>query len=134
VRPDFAFESIDVRNGTYWFALADVVFKEGQPARAIDHATLGLVYRPESEYGHLLRGAAYATTGQYDEAMADFEAARRINPRSVDAHNNIGKLSLVEAPGWRRNAPAAVAAYRASLAIRPDQPAVRTALESLERR
>jgi tetratricopeptide (TPR) repeat protein len=134
IRPDFAFDSIDVRNGTYWLALADVVFKDGQPARAIEHATLGLVHRPESEYGHLLRGAAYATTGQYAKALADFEAARRINPRSVDAHNNIGGVYRMEAPGWRRNAPAAMAAYRASLAIRPDQPAIRTALESLERR
>jgi hypothetical protein len=92
IRPEFALDSIDVRNGTYWFALADVVFKEGQPARAIEHATLGLVYRPESEYGHLLRGAAYATTGQYAKALADFEAARRINPRSADAHNNIRRV------------------------------------------
>jgi tetratricopeptide (TPR) repeat protein len=38
---------------------------------------------------YLDRGVAYGGKGDYDRAIADFEAALRINPNDANAKNNL---------------------------------------------
>ena len=99
-RPDFAFDAVAADNATYWLALADVAFQDGDPARAVEYAGKALRREPDSELGHLLRGAAHATRREYEKARVDFEAALRINPGSPEARKNLARLRQVE--GERR--------------------------------
>jgi tetratricopeptide (TPR) repeat protein len=54
--------------------------------------------------------------GRLPDAVAEFQAALRINPDYAEAHVNLGN-SLSQIPGQQ---PEAIAEYQAALRIRPD--------------
>lgn len=47
---------------------------------------------PEQLESHLSRALALMDSGRYDEALAEFEAALRVNPGSAMAYNKIGVI------------------------------------------
>jgi tetratricopeptide (TPR) repeat protein len=79
---------------------------EACPGSARAHYNLGLA----------LEGLPY----QLPEAIAEYQAAVRIEPEFAEAHNNLGN-ALAQTPG---RLPEAIAEYQAALRIRPDLAAV----------
>jgi lipoprotein NlpI len=66
----------------------------GNPDLAILHCTRAIEsrrYSGEDLYRlHLGRGAEWAAKGEHDRAIADYDAAIRLNPKSADAFHNRG--------------------------------------------
>ena len=86
-----------------------------------DHLQMDLVF---NVYGTILDQC-----GQYDEALAAYMEALRLNPRSYQSLNNMG--SLYERKG---DLSKAVESYREALRISPDAPLVRENLGRAERK
>lgn len=89
---------------------------EGDLAGAIEDLTALTDHAPEFAAGWTARGTAYYMAGQHGPAMADFEQALALEPRQFAALSYVGQIFAdmgAEA--------AAMAAYRASLAINPHQ-------------
>jgi tetratricopeptide (TPR) repeat protein len=64
--------------------------------------------------------------GRLPDAIAEFQAALRADPRFAEAHNNLGR-ALSRLPG---RMPEAIAEYRAALQIKPDYAQARANLEA----
>lgn len=66
----------------------------GNPDLAISHCTRAIEsgrYSGENLYRlHLSRGAEWSTKGNHDRAIADYDAAIRLNPKSAEAFHNRG--------------------------------------------
>jgi tetratricopeptide (TPR) repeat protein len=73
-------------------------------------------------------GVVLAGAGRVEEAISHFETALRIDPRSADAHVNLG-IALSGLPG---RMPDAIGHFQAALRIRPD-PEIRQMLDRLEK-
>ena len=86
----------------------------------IDHA-------PDFAEGYHGRATAYFHAGLYGPAIADLSQALTLNPRHFRA---LSGLATILAETDRKQA--AVAAYRAALAIHPNLEDVRDALARLE--
>jgi tetratricopeptide (TPR) repeat protein len=72
---------------------------------------------PESAQAHANLGVALVNSGgPLPEAVAEYEAALRIDPDLAEAHNNLGN-ALSQLPG---RMPDAIAQYEAALRIDPD--------------
>jgi len=69
---------------------------------------------PETQAtAHNNRGIAYAQTSRNDEALADFDAALRLNPRYQNAYVNRGDIHH-----WRGQYEKAIAEYDAAIKLR----------------
>ena len=72
---------------------------------------------PDRAEAHSNLGLALANSGgRLPEAIAEYQAALRINPDLAEAHINLGN-ALSQLPG---RLPDAIAQYEAALRIRPD--------------
>ena len=71
--------------------------------------------------------SARESAASWTEAVAECQAALRLNPRSAEAYSNLGDA-------WRAggNVPEAIAAFRAALQLNPGLAAAREALVQLE--
>jgi tetratricopeptide (TPR) repeat protein len=83
----------------------------GQPGQAISELGTALALAPDSVPIRLLRGTVYGSSGQWQEAGADFESALKLQPDNPIA---LGGMGIV-AKQARRN-PEAIDLLRRSLA------------------
>ena len=80
----------------------------------------------ENEIAHLNLGVVYEKTGRLDEAMREYRAALKINPRRAHTHNNIADLlDLTGQPA------AALAEYQAAMQLDPSSVATHLNLGTL---
>jgi tetratricopeptide (TPR) repeat protein len=70
----------------YWVLLSLV----NPPARDVEFLTQALKRRPHHAWALFLRGNAHFDIEEFDEALADYDAALRANPRLADAYQNRG--------------------------------------------
>jgi tetratricopeptide (TPR) repeat protein len=75
---------------------------------------------PASARAHNNLGYLLNASGRVPEAIAQFEKALRLDPKYVDAHNNLGS-ALQDLPGRLSDA---IAHYREALRLKPDYPEV----------
>lgn len=116
-------------------ASADLLLRRGQDAleaqeyeAAIDHLTALTDHAPEFAEGWNSRATAYFLAGLIGPAMDDLRHVLVLEPRHFLALAGLG--SMLEELG---NQDAALAAYRAALAIHPHHPDLQAAEERLER-
>jgi len=97
--------------------------RAGETARGLRLLDRALSALPAEPRLRLLRGRYRLERHQCEKALDDFEAAARADPRSALAHASTGlaRLCIGDREG-------AVAAFRRSLEIDPDQPEIRRAL------
>ncbi|MBU3029285.1 tetratricopeptide repeat protein [Paracoccus marinaquae] len=101
---------------------------EGDAEAAIGHLTALTDHAPGFAAGWQARAAAYATAGQYGPAAADLGRTLELEPRHFIALTQLG--AMLEEMG---ETDRALAAYRQSLAIHPNQQEAIDAVERLER-
>jgi tetratricopeptide (TPR) repeat protein len=75
---------------------------------------------PTSARAHNNLGYLLNASGRVPEAIAQFEKALRLDPKYIDAHNNLGS-ALQDLPGRLDDA---IAHYREALRLKPDYPEV----------
>ncbi len=76
--------------------------------------------RPESARAHNNLGHHLYTAGRTGEAIAQYEAALRLDPTYIDAHDNLGS-ALMDQPGRLNDA---IAQYEQALKLKSDYPEV----------
>ncbi|NIO39434.1 MAG: tetratricopeptide repeat protein [Burkholderiales bacterium] len=91
------------------------LYNKGQFEALVDQGEKLTVEYPASFLLWNIFGAANAGLGRLDQAVQAFRKASDLNPRSPDAHNNIGNALKKQG-----KLDAAIAAYRRALAIKPD--------------
>lgn len=116
-------------------ASADLLLRRGEAAleaqdyaAAIDHLTALTDHAPEFAEGWNARAAAYVLAGLYGPAMADLRQVLVLEPRHFGALAGLG--ALLEEVG---RPEAALAAFRAALAIHPHRPELQSAVARLAR-
>ncbi len=77
--------------------------------------------RPSNARAHNNLGHHLYVAGRTREAIAQYEKALALDPKYIDAHNNLGS-ALLEIPGRLGDA---IAQYQESLRLKPDYPEVR---------
>jgi tetratricopeptide (TPR) repeat protein len=70
---------------------------------------------PDSAQAHHNLGFAYASQGQWDRAIAEYQTALRLYPDYVKAHHNLG-FAYASQGQWDR----AIAEYQTTLQLKPD--------------
>jgi tetratricopeptide (TPR) repeat protein len=70
---------------------------------------------PDSPFAHTSLGNEYASRGNLDMALAEYQTALRLRPDYVVAHINLGILYK-----WRGQLDMAIAEYQRALRLRPD--------------
>ncbi len=111
----------DRPNARYFRASA--LFLQGRTEEAIREARRVTDINPLHARAQNLIGAACATLGRHDCAVAAFEASIAANPRDPSTYVNLGLLHL-----QRADAPSAAAAFAEALAIDPASTAARNGL------
>ncbi len=101
---------------------------EGDFDAAIDHLTALTDHAPDFAEGWNARATALFRAGQYGPAMEALSRVLALNPSHFGALSGVGTI-LAETG----NKKAALAAFRAALAIHPHLEKVREAAERLER-
>jgi lipoprotein NlpI len=98
----------------------------GKPDLAIQHCTRaiesGKVSGETLAQMHYNRAVEWAAKGDYDRAIADYDAAIRINPKLADAYYNRGN-----AWGLKGDPDRAIADYDAFIRLNPRDPAAHIA-------
>jgi len=74
----------------------------------------GIELQPDAPFAYLLLARLYASTGQIDKALTNFQTAAAKNPKNVEALMMIGTLSEK-----KRDFPAAREAYEKLLTVNP---------------
>jgi tetratricopeptide (TPR) repeat protein len=75
--------------------LANALFDKGDMEQALVHARQAVAARPDDPWAHDVLGRALAVHGQYDEAMAQFERALRIDPAHQEAREHLARVRAV---------------------------------------
>ncbi len=125
------FRSVVARNPSAWMAhsrLAMLEVEKPAPdlAVAVAHARAAVQSRPQSAEVHDTLGLLLQSQGQYAEARASFETARRLNPALAGPHRNLGILAYGEG-----RLDEAVRHLEEARRLDPNDPDVRRALEVL---
>jgi uncharacterized protein (TIGR02466 family) len=102
------------------------LLQQGQASAAQPLLRLAMDQLPQDARAAFRYGTASFLLGQFDEAAIGFEAATTRQPDWVEAWNN-----LAAAHGKRQAYPAAIAAARTALRLRPDDAATHRALSAL---
>ncbi|MFC3627990.1 hypothetical protein ACFOM8_00865 [Paracoccus angustae] len=100
----------------------------GDAAAAIGHLTALTDHAPDFATGFYTRAAAYATAGQFGPAFQDLARALQLEPRHFPSLTQLGVM-LEETGDTER----ALAAYRRSLTIHPNQQEAIDGIARLER-
>lgn len=94
------------------------------PESALQQYNILLLLEQPTATLHNQRGIALAMLARWDESIADFEAAIRLEPDNADAFCYLGVAHLQE-----NNPIAAIDPLKQSLRLNPNQPYARAALE-----
>ena len=110
---------------------APFVFPAGTMTREVLRAAIQA--KPEDALAHFFLGSMLLTSGQVDQAIAEWERARQLNPKIPVLHANLGRTLLYA----KRDAGGALIAFRQGLAADPANSEVYTganqALSTLDR-
>jgi len=98
----------------------------GHDKAAIDHLTALIDHAPDFAEGYNARATAYFEAGMFGPALADIAKTLELNPHHFAALAGLGMI-LDEMGEPKR----ALAAFKASAAIHPHQPAVEKAINRL---
>lgn len=101
----------------------------GDTAAALEHLTALTDHAPGFAEGWNARATAWFQAGRYGPAMADIRQALALNPQHFGALAGLG--AILEDTG---DDTAAQAVFAAAHAIHPHHPAIRRALERLDRK
>jgi len=89
----------------------------GECGALIDHEKTGKADRLKAL---VARGGAYARKGEVERAIADYDAALRLDPSQADLFNSRGEL------WWKKgDRPKALADFAAAIKLKPDHPTAR---------
>ncbi len=113
----------------------DLLLKRGQEAlkagdlpAAIEHLTALVDHAPDFAEGWNARATAYFLADQIGPSLADIQRTLALEPRHFGALSGLGRI--LDETGDKA---AALAAYRAALAINPHLEPIRDAAERIER-
>jgi Flp pilus assembly protein TadD len=76
-------------------ALAERSLRQQHATDAAEQARKSLQLEPQNADAHNLLGAALASQGNFDQAIAEFQAALRINPQHQQAANNLARAAAI---------------------------------------
>jgi Flp pilus assembly protein TadD len=76
-------------------ALAERALRQQHAVEAAEQARKSLQFEPQNADAHNLLGAALASQGQIDQAIAEFQTALRINPQHEQAANNLARATAI---------------------------------------
>jgi len=76
--------------------LSMIYLAQRRPLKALDYARRYAAIFPKQCESHNNLGSVLATLGRFDEAIAEFQEALRLQPDYADAHNNLGNALLHE--------------------------------------
>jgi predicted Zn-dependent protease len=110
-----------------WIQLGNDYFDSRQPQKAIDAYAKALALNPNNPDVLTDQGVMYRDLGRFDEAIANFEKAGRIDPKHVQSAYNLG---VVLANDKHDGAKAAVA-FNKVIAIAPTSPQAADARRAL---
>lgn len=99
----------------------------GELEAALDHLTALTDHAPDFAEGYSIRGSVYYQLGLLGPALDDIRTALTLNPDHFGAMIGLGAI-MEEAGDIDR----AFAAYQAAIAIHPNEPDLKDALERLE--
>ena len=94
-----------------WLKWGELWLAQKQPNQAVQVIQAGLKANPDSEELQMLLASAYSTQGQFDNAIAAYDGALRLDPHNVLAANNLAAL-LVDYKGDPRSLQKAFALSR----------------------
>jgi len=100
---------------------------DGEPEAAIEHLTALVENAPDFAEGWNTRATAFFHADRYGPALSDIARVLALEPRHFGAISGLGRI--LEETG---DLEAALAAYRAAVAIHPHRPDLREAVERLE--
>jgi tetratricopeptide (TPR) repeat protein len=106
---------------------AKIYFSMKQPQQARAAITKALEIQPVQPDFLFVRGVLETGEGNFDAALADFNAVTLINPKEADAYFEIGKIHL-----QKNDRPRALAAFQKAAQLAPDDSDYREALRSAE--
>lgn len=109
--------------------LARAYRRQGRRDAARDVVLRGLERRPEHVDAHGLLAVLHVEAGDREQARDEWETVLTLDPDNFEAGRGLGFLALE-----REDFPAARRHLEAAARARPDDPAVRQAMEVLERR
>lgn len=76
---------------------------------AVEYFSHAIKAEPKRSWAYNLRGVALQEEGRYDEALRDYSAAVRLNPRDAAAHNNRAWILATCPDDQQRDSQSAVA-------------------------
>jgi tetratricopeptide (TPR) repeat protein len=105
------------RNPTSWLAQTNLgtLLLDRSTAEALEHLQISVQLRPDVAQTRVSLGYALQQLRRFDEAIVQYEEARRLDPRFPEAHNN-----LCAVLHRRGRAPEAIASCAEALRLAPD--------------
>jgi tetratricopeptide (TPR) repeat protein len=91
-----------------WLHLATLKLAQKKPEEARETLKNGLEAMPKSEEMHLLLATSLSEAGELDQAIQEYEALLRLNPRALVAANNLASL-LTDQKGDQKSLERALA-------------------------
>jgi tetratricopeptide (TPR) repeat protein len=101
-----------------WVQLGNDYFDTRQPQKAIDAYGRALALNPDNPDVLTDQGVMYRDVGRFDDAIANFEKAGKIDPRHVQSAYNLGVVWAND----KRDAAKAAAAFNKVISIAPNSP------------
>lgn len=83
-------------NRRAWVELGDVCFDCGQSLKAIDAYARALELKADDPNVLTDQGVAYRQVGQFENAVADFEQAQKLDPKHIQSVYDLAIVYLVE--------------------------------------
>ena len=80
---------------TGYRTLAEQSLRQQQVLLAEEQARKSIQFDPKNADAHNILGAALASRGQLEQAVAEFQAALRINPQDQQAANNLARATAI---------------------------------------
>ncbi len=94
------------------------LWKQNNPAEALDVAEDALKLDPDNAQAHAIKAVALFSLKRPDESIREFQTSIEINPKDVDAHNNLAKVLLAA----RNDLDGAVEHFQTASKLKPDDP------------
>ncbi len=101
-----------------WIQLGNDYFDSRQHQKAIDAYGKALALNPNNPDVLTDQGVMYRDTGRFDEAIANFEKANKVDPKHVQSAYNLGVVWSAD----KHDAARAAAAFKKVIAIAPNSP------------
>lgn len=110
-----------------WIQLGNDYFDSRQHQKAIDAYGRALAINPNNPDVLTDQGVMYRDTGRFDEAIANFEKANKIDPSHVQSAYNLGVVWAND----KHDAARATAAFNKVISIAPSSPQASDARRAL---